>query len=431
MRYFQLLPIATGFGLLASCAHTKNPSTGEVSYSKELPAPYATKSATNFSNVIGWGEGQTPVAPKGFTVSLYADGFDNPRWLYQTPNGDILVSEANTEVDFIKKVGATIIGATKADNLGNSANRITILRDADGDGKPELKQTFLKDLNKPFGMLVLGNYLYVGNTDAIVRFPYKPGQTSITEKGEKIADVPTLGRHWTKNLIASPDGSKIYIAVGSSSNVAENGIDKEINRANILEMNPDGSGLRVYASGLRNPVGMAWAPGTHTLWTAVNERDELGDDLVPDYLTSVKEGGFYGWPYSYYGQHIDPRVQPQNAELVQKAIVPDVPLGSHTASLGLAFYTGNAFPKKYQNGAFIAQHGSWNRSRLSGYKVLFVPFKNGRPSGKPQDFLTGFMANINEDKVYGRPTCVLELKDGSLLLTDDKTNHIWRISYTR
>jgi glucose/arabinose dehydrogenase len=431
MRYFNLYLLAWIFLLISSCSNTKNTSTGEVSYSKELPAPYATKSVTNFSNVIGWSANQTPIAPKGFTVTLFADGFDNPRWMYQTSNGDILVAESNTEVSFVQKIGATVMGATKADNLGKSADRITILRDADGDGKPELKEILLKDLNKPFGMLVLGKFLYVGNTDALVRFPYEPGQTSITGKGEKLADLPGEGRHWTRNIISNSDGSKIFIAVGSASNVGEKGMDKEINRADILEVNPDGTGLKVYAAGLRNPVGMAWAPGTNKLWTAVNERDELGDDLVPDYLTSVQEGGFYGWPYSYYGQHPDPRIEQKEPDLVKRAVIPDVPLGSHTASLGLAFYTAQAFPKKYRGGAFIAQHGSWNRSRLSGYKVVFVPFKNGRPSGKPQDFLTGFMANINEDKVYGRPTGVLVLKDGSMLVTDDKTNRIWRITYNK
>ena len=429
MRYFHLYLFSILMLLSFGCSNTKNKGTGDVSYSFNLPPANATKSVMNFSDVIGWGPNQTPVAPKGFTVTLFADGFDNPRWMYQTSNGDILVAESNTEVSFIQKVGATVAGATKADNLGNSADRITLLRDADGDGKPEFRSTLLKDLHKPFGMLVMNGYLYVGNTDALVRFPYQPGQTSIEEKGYKIVDLPPVGQHWTKNIISNADSSKIFISVGSSTNIADKGIDKEINRANILEVNPDGSGLRVYASGLRNPVGMGWAPGTHTLWVCVNERDLLGDDLVPEYLTSVKENGFYGWPYSYFGQHVDARVQPQDAELVKKAIVPDVPLGAHTASLGLAFYTAKSFPKKYQGGAFVAQHGSWNRSLLSGYKVLFVPFKNGKPAGKPQDFLTGFMANIKEDKVYGRPTGVLLLKDGSLLVTDDKTNRIWRVSY--
>ena len=429
MKSFLLPLAAAGCLAMAACAHSKN-NTKQVSYSDSLPSPFDTKSSMNFSNVIGWDANEKPIAPAGFTVSLYADGFDNPRWMYQTPNGDILVAEANTEVGFIKKIGAAVVGATKADNLGKSADRITILRDADGDGKPEVKETFLKGLNKPFGMLVLGKYLYVGNTDALVRYPYEPGELSIKTAAEKLADLPPEGRHWTKNIIANAAGSKIYIAVGSSSNVAENGMDKEVNRANILEVNPDGTGLHVYASGLRNPVGMAWEPVTGALWTSVNERDELGDDLVPDYLTQVKEGGFYGWPYSYYGQHLDPRMrEQQRPDLVAKAIVPDVSLGSHTASLGLAFYTKTAFPKKYRNGAFIAQHGSWNRSVLSGYKVVFVPFRNGHPVGKPQDFLTGFIVDLENEKVHGRPTGICVLKDGSMLVTDDKSNKIWRVTY--
>jgi len=430
MKSLFFLLITGGYIAVAGCAQNKN-TTKQVSYSDSLPAPFATKSSQHFSNVIGWEDNQKPVAPQGFTVSLYADGLDNPRWMYQTPNGDILVAEANTEVGFIKKIGAAIIGATKADNLGKSANRITLLRDADGDGKPEMRETFLKDLNKPFGMLLIGKYLYVANTDALVRYPYEAGELTMKATAEKLADLPPEGRHWTKNIIANASGSKIYIASGSSSNVAENGMDKEINRASILEINPDGSNLRVYASGLRNPVGMAWAPGTGALWTTVNERDELGDDLVPDYLTQVIEGGFYGWPYSYYGQHLDPRITDQKPDLVKRAIVPDVPLGAHTASLGLAFYTKKIFPEKYQGGAFIAQHGSWNRSVLSGYKVVFVPFKNGHPSGKPQDFLTGFRIDDDNEKVHGRPTGICILRDGSMLVTDDTSNKIWRITYNK
>lgn len=415
--------------LLASCASNKK-TAGPVSYAKDLPEPYATKSKMNFSNVIGWKANEKPIAPEGFKVRLYAEGFYNPRWMYVTPNGDVLVTEANTEVGFFKKIGAVIIGANKADNLGKSANRITILRDADGDGIPELKQTFIDNLNKPFGMLVLGKWLYVANTDALVRFPYTPGETRITAKPEKLIDLPGEGRHWTRNIITNADSTKIYIAVGSSSNVAENGMDKEINRADILEVNTDGSGMRVYASGLRNPVGMAWEPATGILWAAVNERDELGDDLVPDYLTSVKENGFYGWPYFYYGTHIDPRLKDEAAKiLVKQVIVPDVSLGSHTASLGLAFGDKSNFPEEYKTGAFIAQHGSWNRSQLSGYKVLFVPFKNGKPAGPPEEFLTGFIGDLNKEKVHGRPVGIVFLKDGSMLLIDDTSNRIWRITY--
>ncbi|MEO5685268.1 MAG: sorbosone dehydrogenase family protein [Chitinophagaceae bacterium] len=398
-----------------------------------LPPPHATKSSMNFSNVVGWANGETPLAPAGFTVTLYAEGFDNPRWLYQTPNGDVLVAESNGKHSLLQRIGAPLVGANKANNLHKSANRITILRDADHDGKPEIRQPFINKgaLDAPFGMLVLGNYLYVANQNALMRFPYQHGDLEMTATADKVIELPAgkVNRHWTKNIITNRDSSKIYIAVGSGDNAGEKGLDKEINRACILEINPDGTGLRTYASGLRNPVGMGWAPGTSTLYTSVNERDELGDDLVPDYFTSVQENGFYGWPYSYFGDHVDPRVKEKRPDLVKKAIVPEVPLGSHTASLGLAFYTATAFPEKYHNGAFIAQHGSWNRSVLSGYKVVFIPFKNGKPAGHPEDFLTGFVKDLDHEKVRGRPVCVLMLHDGSLLVTDDKSNKIWRVMY--
>jgi glucose/arabinose dehydrogenase len=399
-----------------------------------LPPPYATKSSMNFSNVVDWEKDEKPIAPPGFTVTLYADGFDNPRWLYQTPNGDVLVAESNGEHTLIQKIGAPLVGANKANNLHKSANRITILRDADHDGVPEIRQPFItENLDAPFGMLVLGNYLYVANQNELLRFPYQHGDLTMTAKPDRIIELPAgeVNRHWTRNIITNRDSTRIYIGVGSGDNASEKGLDKEINRACILEIKPDGTALRVYASGIRNPVGMGWAPGTNVLFAAVNERDELGDELVPDYLTSVKENGFYGWPYSYYGNHVDPRVKEKRPDLVKKAIVPDVQLGSHTASLGLAFYTGTAFPEKYQNGVFIAQHGSWNRSVLAGYKVIFVPFKNGKPAGKPEDFLTGFIKDLEHEKVHGRPVCVLMLADGSLLVTDDTSNKIWRVAYNK
>ena len=397
-----------------------------------LPPPHASKSSMNFSNVVGWKNGEKPVAPGGFSVTLYAEGFDNPRWLYQTPNGDVLVAESNGKHSLLQRIGAPLVGANKSNNLHKSANRITLLRDTDKDGIPEIQQPFITTaLDAPFGMLVLGNYLYVANQNALLRFPYQPGDLVMTAKPDKVIELPAgkVNRHWTRNIICNKDSNKIYIGVGSGDNAAEKGMDKEINRACILEINPDGTGMRVYASGLRNPVGMGWAPGTNTLYAAVNERDELGDDLVPDYLTSVKEDGFYGWPYSYFGDHVDPRVKEKRPDLVKKPIVPDVAIGSHTASLGLAFYTGMAFPEKYQNGAFVAQHGSWNRSILAGYKVIFVPFKNGKPAGAPEDFLTGFIKDLDHEKVRGRPVCVLLLQDGSLLVTDDKSNRIWRVAY--
>jgi len=396
--------------IVADCSSQKKATTENVSTAVDLPEPFATPAARKSSKVIGWPEGKTPIAPEGFVVTKFADKLNSPRWFYVTPNGDLLVSESQT-------------------NRNKSANDIILFRDADHDGIPELRQTFMKGLNQPLGMLVLGNWFYVGNTDGVYRYPYKAGQLEITGKGEKILDLPAGGynNHWTRNLLPNADGKKIYVTVGSGSNVAEHGMDNEKRRADILEINPDGTGERIFASGLRNPVGLDWEPVTKTIWTAVNERDNLGDDLVPDYLTSVKDGGFYGWPYAYYGSHPDPRMNGERPDLVEKTIVPDVDLGSHTASLGLAFYTKKIFPKKFQGGAFIGQHGSWNRSSFVGYKVVFVPFSNGRP-GKPEDFLTGFIADESKNEVYGRPVGVFVLADGSLLVADDAANTIWKVS---
>ncbi len=395
-----------------------------------LPEPYATKSSKVFVKVIGWKDGQKPIAPKGFTVTKFAGGLENPRWLYVAKNGDVFVAEAGTRLPVKKRSDEKDeFFSSKAQNFG-SANRITLFRDKDKDGIYESKHSYLANLNQPFGMLVLNNYFYVANPDEILRFPYNEKDTTNTGKYEKILDLPSGGynNHWTRNIISNQEGTKIYVTVGSESNVAERGIESEYKRANILEFNPDGSGERIYASGLRNPNGMDWAPGTKTLWTAVNERDELGDDLVPDFTTSVKDGGFYGWPYSYFGQNEDPRHKGERPDLVSKAIVPDIALGSHTASLGLTFYRNKSFPKKYRDGMFIGQHGSWNRSELSGYKVVFIPFKDGKPIGKPEDFLTGFIANTEKKEAYGRPVDVAVLADGSLLVTDDAAKTIWRVS---
>jgi glucose/arabinose dehydrogenase len=407
-------------------------AAAEPAPAPELPPPFATPSAVNFSKLIGWPEGKTPEAPPGFTVSLYAGGLDYPRWLYVLSNGDVLVSEARTEPEKLSGVtdAEALRGLKESGYLGKSANRITLLRDGDGDGRPELKKIFIGNLNQPFGMVLVGDMFYVANTDAVVRFPYEMGQTEITAAGETIVDLPAGGynNHWTRNIVANADGSKLYVSVGSATNVDEEGIDaKTPERAAILEVNPDGSGKRIFASGLRNPNGMDFAPGTDVLWTAVNERDGLGDDLVPDYITSVKDGAFYGWPYSYFGQHEDPRHEGKRPDLVAKAVVPDYPVGAHTASLGLAFYDGEAFPERYRGGAFIGQHGSWNRSEFAGYKVLFVRFADGRPSGPPEDFLTGFIANEATKEVYGRPCGVAVLPDGSLLVADDAGNKIWRM----
>lgn len=373
----------------------------------ELVAPFSSESVSKNSEVIGWSDERTPKAPEGFTVTRFADELEHPRWTYIAPNKDIFVAESNTK---------------------NSANRITLLRDTNGDGKVDQRHLFKEGLNQNFGMLVLGEFFYVANTDGLYRFPYKDGQTKLEGEGEKIVELSASGynNHWTRNIITGPDRSKIYISVGSASNVGEQGMEKEERRANILQVDPDGSGEVVYANGLRNPVGMDWNPVTGDLWTAVNERDELGNNLVPDYITSVKKGGWYGWPYSYYGQIKDPRWEDDpHEELVAKAIVPDVPVGSHTASLGLTFYTADQFPDKYKNGAFVGQHGSWNRAEFAGYKVVFVPFESGKPQ-PPEDFLTGFVANDNE--VYGRPVCVVVAPDGSLLVNDDDSGIIWRVA---
>jgi len=437
MKTRTLLFVSTLLLPLAGCSQNKKdeqPAKPDAALAdNNLPKPFASKSVTNYSDVIGWKENETPKAPQGFNVAKFAGGFENCRWMYVLPNGDVVVAESNSNYSVPKQVGAKIIGAGKSNNVSQSADRIILLRDADNDGNAEIRETFLtknEGLNQPLGMLVIGDWFYVANTNAVLRFPYKAGQTKIIEKGTKLVDLPEgkTNRHWTRNIISNADNSKIYIAVGSGSNIAEDGLDAEILRASILEMNPDGSGLKVYASGLRNPVGMDWAPGSKTLWTAVNERDELGNDLVPDYLTSVKENGFYGWPYSYWGKNIDPRVKDTKPDLIKKALVPEVDLGSHTASLGLAFNKGTAFPEKYENGAFIAQHGSWNRDPISGYKVVFVPFKNGKPSGKMEDFLTGFIVDPKDNEVRGRPVGTTFLPDGSLLVTDDKTGTIWRVT---
>ncbi|KDN55393.1 PQQ-dependent sugar dehydrogenase [Flavobacterium seoulense] len=374
-----------------------------------LPPPFASESVTKNSKLVKWPEGKTPNAPEGFTVTKFADGLENPRWTYIAPNKDIFVVESGTK---------------------GSKNQITVFRDADNDGTFETRNVFISGLNQPFGMLVLKDYFYIANTDGLYRYPYKNNPLKLATKGVRILELPAGGynNHWTRNLLANADGTKIYISVGSGSNVGENGMDKEIRRAAILEINPDGTAEKIYASGLRNPVGMDWNPVNNELWTAVNERDELGDDLVPDYITSVKKDGFYGWPYSYYGNNLDPRMKRERKDLAAKSIVPDVPVGSHTASLGLAFYDKDKFPSKYKNGAFVGQHGSWNRAKIVGYKVVFVPFADGKPSGKPEDFLTGFIADEAKAEVYGRPVAVTVMNDGSLLVNDDSGNIIWKVT---
>jgi glucose/arabinose dehydrogenase len=375
---------------------------------------------------------EKPVAAAGFQVQAAARGLDHPRWLYVLPNGDVLVAETNAppKPEDSKGIKGAIMKhqMKKAGAVTPSANRIALLRDFDANGVAKTKTVFLKNLNSPFGMVLVDRDLYIANTDSVMRFPYQEGQTAITAPGAKVMDLPAgpLNHHWTKNITASPDGKFLYMTVGSNSNVAENGMEKEEGRAAIWELERASGKSRLFATGLRNPNGMAWEPQSKTLWTVVNERDELGNDLVPDYLSSVKDGGFYGWPYSYFGQHVDARVKTPRPDLVAKAIVPDYALGAHTASLGLAFYEGKLLPAAYQGGAFIGQHGSWNRKPHSGYKVVFVPFANGKPSGPPQDILTGFLNK--DEKAKGRPVGVAVAKDGALLVADDVANVIWRVT---
>ncbi len=398
-----------------------------------LPAPETSLLPTvNVAPAEGWPSGGKPVAAAGLAVSAYASGLAHPRWLYVLPNGDVLVAETNKPAPPEKEPSGGIKGAVmkmemkKAGAGVTTANRITLLRGIGANGMAASKTTFLEGLNSPFGMTLVGNELFIANADAIVKFPYQAGDTSITAKGVKVADLPSgINHHWTKNLVASKDGKYLYASVGSNSNIGENGMDREDGRAAIWQFDRATGKGRVFATGLRNPVGMAWNPQSGMLWTSVNERDELGNDLVPDYMTSVKDGAFYGWPYSYYGQHVDTRVQPQKPELVAKAIAPDYALGAHTASLGLAFYDGALLPA-YKNGALVGQHGSWNRKPSSGYKLIYVPFANGKPNGPPQDVLTGFLSP--DGHAWGRPVGVAVDKAGAILLADDVGNVIWRVT---
>ncbi len=433
----KLLPYFAGIFTIwfSACAQPKQQGSPSVIRVNEfqtdtLPAPYTTKSTSNFSKVIGWKEGEAPVAPEGFTVSRFAAGLENPRWIYQGPNGDIFIAETNTVLHGIKKFGAKISRKIKTQHLGVSADRIILFRDADRNGSYETAISFAEGLHQPLGMLVLNDHFYIANTDGLYMYNYAAGDTVLKGAGIKIVNLPAGGynNHWTRNIIANEAGTKIYLTVGSGSNVAEHGMDHEVRRANILEINPDGSGESVYASGLRNPVGLGWEPSTKTLWTAVNERDDLGDDLVPDYATGVIPGAFYGWPYAYFGQHPDPRMKDDpHPELVKKTIIPDIDLGSHTASLGLAFYNKTNFPDRYRNGLFIGQHGSWNRSHLAGYAVVFIPFAKGRPSGPPEKFLTGFISDESKQEVHGRPVGVTVLQNGTMLVADDASNTIWAV----
>lgn len=432
-------PLLCSLGWL-SAASAQTPHPPGVGSSPELPPPAQTRliPTVNIAPAQGWPDGVQPQAPAGFSVSRFGTGLEHPRWIHVLPNGDVLVAETNKPppTQGAKNVHAEGIRGKamglvmKRAGAGTpSANRITLLRDSDGDGIAETKSVFLKDLNSPFGIALVGNQLYVANADGIVKVPYETGQTSITASPVQLTDLPAgANHHWTKNIIASLDGSKLYATVGSNSNIGDNGMESEEGRAAIWEVDLASGAKRLFATGLRNPNGLGWEPHTKALWTVVNERDELGNDLVPDYLTSVKDGAFYGWPWSYWGQHVDTRVKPPNPDMVARAIAPDYGLGAHVAPLGLAFADAR-MPANYTSGAFIGQHGSWNRKELTGYNVVFVPFVDGRPAGPPVPFLTGFLSS--EGKAYGRPVGVALHGSGGLLVADDVGNAVWLVRPSR
>lgn len=426
-------PVALGALVLVSLAGCDNPGgdpSKQTGANPTLPAPQEyLVPPVHLAKVDPWKQGETPTVPSGFQVHALATGLEHPRQLYVLPNSDILVVESggpqapvHRPKDLIMGWIETFIGAR-----AKAGNRITLLRDIGPDGIAKTRTVFLDHLNSPFGVALVGHDLYVADTDAIVRYPYTGGETQITAPGVQLSPLPggPIDHHWTKSLLASADGSKLYVGVGSNSNIAENGIGAEYERAAIWEVDRASGAHRIFASGLRNPTGLQWEPQSGQLWAIANERDELGPDLVPDYLTSVRDGGFYGWPYSYYGQHLDPRVEPQRPDLVAKAIVPDYALSSHVAPLGLTFYTASSFPAAFRGGAFVGEHGSWDRNPLNGYKVVFVPFSDGKPSGPAQDVVTGFLTG---DKAHGRPVGLAVDGTGALLIADDLGNTIWRVT---
>jgi glucose/arabinose dehydrogenase len=430
MRRLSLAALLAAASLVGCSSGSSDPFVG---FGPNPPLPKPEKAllpVLGIPKAVGWPAGAAPKAPPGFVVTRFGEGVEHPRWLLVLPNGDVLAAQSSSEPKPPKGVRDRVMQALmkRVGSMQKSPNTITLLRDADGDGVAELKTTFAQGLKRPFGMALAQGHLYVANDDGVVRFPYRDGQTRVSGPGERVFDLPggPINHHWTKSLIASPDGGKLYATVGSNSNAAERGMAAEEGRAAIWEYNLAGRGLRLFATGLRNPNGLSWEPVTGALWTAVNERDELGNDLVPDYMTSVKDGGFYGWPYSYFGQHVDARVAPQQPDLVARAIAPDYGLGPHTASLGLTFYTGGAFPAAYQGGAFVGQHGSWNRRPLNGYRVVFIPFTGGRPQGPPQLFLTGFLNDRNQ--ILGRPVGVAVDARGGLLVADDVGDMVWRVA---
>jgi glucose/arabinose dehydrogenase len=420
--------------VLPACSDNEPDPGDQVGANPTLPEPaqYFVP-PMHVASIIGWKQDEKPTVAKGLQIIAFAKGLKHPRSLYTLPNGDVLVVESVAPPGAaIKRPKDLIMGwieslATSGGGTEGS-NRITLLRDTNGDGVPDVQDIFLDHLNSPFGVALVGNDLYVADTDAIVRYPYTNGETKITSPGTVLTPLPggPIDHHWTKSLVASRDGSLLYVGIGSNSNITENGIQAEKDRAAIWEVDRATGRYRIFATGLRNPNGLSWEPQSGALWAVINERDELGPNLVPDYMTSVKDGAFYGWPYSYYGQHVDPRVMPQRPDLVAKAIPPDYALSSHVAPLGLAFYTGTTLPELYRNGAFVGEHGSWNRKHFNGYKVVFVAFKDGHPVGRPQDVVTGFL-NGN-DKAHGRPVGVAIDKAGALLIADDVGNTVWRVT---
>lgn len=431
-----VLALAACGGETTITEQAPGPANAAIGYgpNPELPAPHAQIAPTvKVADAVGWPDGAAPIAPEGFSVTRFAEGLDHPRWLYVLPNGDVLAAQASTPRvrgrGFVGWIRNKIL--QRAGAAGDGPGHITLLRDADGDGIAETRSDFATDLFFPFGMALLDGWFYIGETNAVVRYRYTDGALRLMGEREVVLELPYHegdNGHWTRDLIVSPDGEKLYVSVGSVSNIGDQGMAIEEGRAAIWEFNPDGSQVRVFASGLRNPVGLDFEPRTGALWTAVNERDMLGDDLVPDYITSVREGGFYGWPYSYFGRNVDARVEPQSPDLVARAIAPDFAMGAHTASLSVHFYTAEALPARYRGGAFVGQHGSWNRSPLVGYKVAFVPFENGKPAGAVEDFLTGFLTVSGQ--AMGRPVGVATDLSGAILVADDVGDIIWRVAPT-
>jgi len=420
---------------LAACqsGHDNFDKSTQYGPDPQLPAPSrALLPGVNVSKVIGWSPGETPTVPQGFKIEAIATGLSNPRNVLALPNGDLLVVESQKNgKEPIERPKRKIMDWVEAKAHGGSgngpSNRILLLRDTNGDGKPDAQSVLIDKLNAPFGIALVGDQLYIADTYAILRYPYKVGDTKVGGDATKVCDLPAgaINHHWTKSLAASADGSKLYVGVGSNSNILERGTSAEMNRADILEVDPRTGAFSVFAHGLRNPNGLTFYPGSDVLWTVVNERDELGPDLVPDYMTSVKRGAFYGWPYSYWGQNVDERVRPQRPDLVKAAIKPDYALSSHVAPLGLAFYTGSSFPAQFKGGAFIGEHGSWNRPERNGYKVVFIKFENGKPVGQPMDFVTDFLKGPN---ARGRPVGVAIDKTGALIVADDVGNTVWRVT---